>query len=126
MWDRLENLVRSLIDADERNDGEIDDAWRELEEYLRRSDEFVGPDEERRSRGTSGNPEIPQPVRQALYDLEVKADPEPEQLRRAYRRLLRRYHPDRFHNDTEQAERASEVIHRLSLAYKRVKDYYRY
>lgn len=136
MWERLEGLVRSWIDAHESNESIEPDAWQELENYLRR-DTFDGDEPQRvgrtkrdtRSEDDRRTPtphEIPPAIRQACFDLEVSIGASKEEIRRSYRRLLRKYHPDRYHNDPQRSRTAAEVTQRISLAFRRLNDYYRY
>ncbi len=118
MWERLETLVRSWINTRGEGSDYQDDAWQELEEYLRSAPS--------QSVSSSAEPAIlPREIRQAYFDLELPAGASVAEAREAYRRLLRMYHPDRFHNDPKRSHTASEVTQRVSLAYKRLNDYYR-
>ncbi|MFW5643467.1 MAG: J domain-containing protein [Alkalispirochaeta sp.] len=120
MWDRLESLVRSWVTAYRHDPEYTEEAWQELEDYLkgetgRSHREAEGPRE-------SLSPEM----KQAFYDLELPPGADSASVKRAYRRLLLKYHPDRFHGDRDRAATAEEVTRRISLAYKRLNDYYRY
>jgi DnaJ-class molecular chaperone len=111
VWERLERLVVSWTDAYRERDPEYESAWDELERYL--ADEIPhvsGP-----------SPEI----RQAYHDLEVPLGSDPDTVRRAYRRLLLRYHPDRHQSDPERQKTAIAITQRLSMAYDRINRYYR-
>jgi DnaJ-domain-containing protein 1 len=122
--------VWSWINARNNDTSYRDEAWEELETYLRGE-----PDDQPRDRQRNGghggpgernamDPPFPTDIRQALYDLELKPGASREQIRSAYRRLLLKYHPDRFHTDAERAQTAQEITQRISLAYKRLNDYY--
>lgn len=39
-------------------------------------------------------------------------------VKQAHRRLVKRYHPDRFHSEPDKAQTASEVTRRLNEAYQ--------
>jgi curved DNA-binding protein CbpA len=90
----------------------------ELEEYLRSASPSEVP-------SPSGRASLPREIRQAFFDLELPPGASQQEIREAYRKLLRMYHPDRFYNDPHRLRTASEVTHRVSLAYKRLNDYYR-
>ncbi len=49
--------------------------------------------------------------------LELQPGADIKQVRRAYRRLLLQYHPDRFANDPDKLAAATEVTRRLTEAY---------
>ncbi|MFA7567033.1 MAG: J domain-containing protein [Alkalispirochaeta sp.] len=119
MWERLETFVLSWINARVGASEYQDEAWQELEEYLQSGPPPVVSRPEKEAR-------LPREIRQSLFDLELNENATKEEIRDAYRRLLREYHPDRFHNDNGRSHTASEVTQRLSLAYRRLNDYYRY
>ena len=52
-----------------------------------------------------------------LRILELPAMPTPVELRAAYRRLCKRYHPDRFAADAERTRIATEILVELNAAY---------
>jgi hypothetical protein len=49
--------------------------------------------------------------------LELEPGADLEQVRRAYRRLIRRYHPDRYVGDPEKYAAATQVATRVTEAY---------
>jgi DnaJ-class molecular chaperone len=58
------------------------------------------------------------PVRaHAFAVLEVPPGAGPEALRRSYRRLCRRYHPDRFAGQPEKLAAATELLAEINRAY---------
>lgn len=123
----METLVWSWINARNRGTFYRDEAWEELEAYLRHEPDaplhgrfHTGRSDE----GHAARESIPVAVRQALFDLELAPGVSADEIRSAYRRLLLKYHPDRFHADSERARAAGEVTQRISLAYKRLSDYY--
>jgi len=114
---RLDRLVRSWTQAYRSDDADLDEAWAELEQYLR--------SEIQDSTGSSTrSAEVPREVRQAFFDLEVPVGSKLEEVRRSYRRLLLRYHPDRHESDQERRRTAIEITQRLSMAYSRITAYY--
>ena len=120
VWQRLDRLVRSWLAAPDEGDA-APEAWEELEAFLRR-EHFA--DSSRDAESSSGPWPPPLQIRQALADLEVAVGASPEEIRSAYRRQLKLYHPDRFGHNAEQARRAVEVTHRLTVAYQTLRDYY--
>tara|TARA_B100000614_G_C14277377_1_gene381972 strand:- start:9 stop:386 length:378 start_codon:yes stop_codon:yes gene_type:complete len=122
LWYRLETLVRSWLDdgATVRQD---DESWQELEAFLR-GDDFASSSPRPRAHQSSGERPVPADVRQALADLELAPGATMDEIRGAYRRQLVLYHPDRHTGDRSRHETASEVTRRLTLAYRRLCDYY--
>jgi DnaJ-class molecular chaperone len=54
----------------------------------------------------------------ALTILELPSNASKSDVRSAYRRLCRKYHPDRFANDTTKASAAHELFVEIHRAYK--------
>ncbi len=57
-------------------------------------------------------------VRRAYAALEVPPGSDFETVRRSYRNLMRKYHPDRHTGSPEKQKAATELAQRLTLAYK--------
>lgn len=117
VWQSLDRLVRSWAHAYRDGDPDLDDAWEELERYLGSSVPETAYPRYREAH-------LPLEIRQAYHDLEVAEGSGLEEVRRAYRRLLLRYHPDRHEDDPERRKTAIEITQRLSVAYKRINRYY--
>jgi len=65
-----------------------------------------------------GPPSNPAADRKRWYStLELEPGADLQQVRRAYRRLMKLYHPDRFANDPEKLEVATAVTRKLTEAY---------
>ena len=56
--------------------------------------------------------------RRAFAVLEIAPDAGPAEIRRAYRRLVRRWHPDRFANDPQGRAEATERLRVINRAYE--------
>lgn len=69
--------------------------------------------------GVRGDPPSdPASDRKRWYrDLELEPGADATEVRKAYRRLLKKYHPDRFANDPEKLKAATEVTRKLTEAY---------
>ena len=50
-------------------------------------------------------------------DLELEPGADATEVRKAYRRMLKKYHPDKFANDPEKLKAATEVTRKLTEAY---------
>lgn len=85
----------------------------------------LGDDAISSERGRSGAPEaqVPPDVAEAYRALEVPVGSDWETVKKGYRRVMKQYHQDRFHNDEEKREIAGTVSKRLNRAYQRIKDY---
>ena len=65
-----------------------------------------------------GPPSDPSADRRRWYrTLELEPGADLQQVRRAYRRLMKLYHPDRFANDPEKLEVATAVTRKVTEAY---------
>ncbi len=58
-----------------------------------------------------------QEERQYYAALELPAGATFEEVKAAYKRLIKQYHPDRFHNDIEKHKAAVEISQKLNIAY---------
>lgn len=58
-----------------------------------------------------------QQLAQYFANLELKPGATLDDVRRAYRELMKRYHPDRFVGDAERQKSASELSKSLTRAY---------
>ncbi len=53
--------------------------------------------------------------------LNLSPEASPEQVRNAYRKLVRRWHPDQFANQADKRRHAEETLKEINLAYAMVK-----
>ncbi|PSQ97903.1 MAG: hypothetical protein BRD55_00415 [Bacteroidetes bacterium SW_9_63_38] len=72
---------------------------------------------------TEKAPDMPPDVAEAYRALEVPVDSDRKTVKTAYRRLMKRYHQDRFQQDNERRETAGEVSKQLNVAYDRILKY---
>jgi DnaJ-domain-containing protein 1 len=63
------------------------------------------------------NPDYQRKVRQWYDRLELEYGANEEEVRAAYRRLMREYHPDRFANSERGERLATQVSQELTVAY---------
>ena len=76
--------------------------------------------------GRAGDPGLaaaPRSVRETdLAILELRPGATPEEIRKAYREMCKRYHPDRFAARPEKAEIANELLREINRAYRALQD----
>ncbi|TPV93131.1 MAG: hypothetical protein B7733_22025 [Myxococcales bacterium FL481] len=77
-------------------------------------------DAAQRRGGTRSGPS-PTQLSRWYETLEVTAAASDDEVRRAYRRLINRYHPDRFASHPEKLAAATEVARKLTEAYNGVR-----
>lgn len=64
-------------------------------------------------------------IRDYYANLEVPYDSDLETVKAAYRKLMRKYHPDNFANDPSMEATATALSQELSVAYRAIQDYLR-
>ena len=151
---RLIDLARaelnSLLDRAARS-GDDDDEYRRSRDdgdYAGMSAEELAAEIERRRRareevddllgGKRSRPEPPprrpppprtaagdDAIRKAYASLEVPAGSDFETVRKSYRRLMRKYHPDLHGGTPEKARAATDLTQRLTQAYKTLEKHLR-
>lgn len=92
----------------------------------------VGPDGfEQIGQGTSGQPRYEQPksgektLREYYANLEVEYGADMDTVKESYRRLMRKYHPDRYTNDPRMERLATELSQELTRAYQAIESYWK-
>lgn len=88
------------------------------------SDEGGDPNSSRPGSSTSrSTSDVPPEVAKAYRALEVPVGSDRATVKRGYRRVMKKYHQDRFDEDGDKREVAGKVSKRLNLAYERVTEY---
>ena len=64
-------------------------------------------------------------IRKAYADLEVPAGSDFETVRKSYRRLMRKYHPDLHASTPDKGRAATDLTQRLTQAYKTLEKHLR-
>ena len=142
IFDRLGNLLRSLFqDGDESGstsgrssaDPDMDAAWEELDEFLKtgkNASDSAKPHQRYRQstgggyrRATERQSTIPGEIRRDYANLEVAADADMTTVRKAYHRLMRQYHPDRFAHDQQKLKDATVITQKINQSYQRIKKF---
>ena len=102
------NTVLDVVDEFERKGG-----FRALVEEGARASE----------RALVGGPYDAKSLRQYYANLEVPYGSDRGTVKRSYRRLMRKYHPDRHSGDPERERLATELSQELTRAYDAVLDH---
>ena len=137
MLDRIAALLRSLFgDAGPADrtadrpagsgtrpaDPDLAAAWDELNDYL--GEDASGGRRERSARGgarSRGSP--PESLRADYANLEVPFGADGETVRRSYKRLVLRYHPDRHGGDPEKLRVATEITKKVNESFERIRTF---
>jgi DnaJ-domain-containing protein 1 len=132
--DRLAGFLRSLFGDDgEGNargsspagaggfrDPDLTDAWEELDDYMRTgTTRTVGSGRQ----GTSSRERRPPDpgLRQDYANLEVAFGADIETVRRSYKRLMMKYHPDKHSGDPEKQRIALEITKKINESFERIR-----
>ena len=130
---RVERVIKTLLKPDaepdrRRTDRFYSEAWEELEEYLRtgesrdRSADSGSAGGAAGSAGESPGAERVRPAAAQDYrNLELEPGADFETVKRAYRRLMRTYHPDRYADDPERQRVATEISAKLNASFNRIR-----
>lgn len=148
-FDRLGDLLQSLLGGDPTRSGGYDprdpdmrEAIEELDAFLESGAPGLGASQRRtagsggfdseeswdrrydrrsREKGSRFEPQFAdQALRKDYATLEVAFAAPFADVRRSYKRLLHKYHPDRFSGDAEKQTLANEVTQRLNEAFARI------
>jgi len=137
LFDRIGNLFKSLFQDEQEHhyrsgassDPDMQDAWEELDEFLtsgKNEGSKVGSaraGQRARSQYSrpSTRPAVPEELRADFGNLEVSPEASMDEVRKAYKRIIRQYHPDRFANDPKKLAYATEIAQKINQSYQRIK-----
>ena len=142
MRDVFENLgrtIRSMLDQDRSEwDPDMKDAWSEINSYLNEFGEFDQGQQSSGNNSKSGTYQSQstnygsrnqanrqgsthsQTLAKDYANLELAPGATAEQVKTAYKAMLRIYHPDRHAGDPEKQRIATEITSRLNRSYERI------
>ena len=134
--DRLAELLKSLFAGDRGSqestswrrppvDPDVQAAWEELEEYMRTgaSGAREGSASGRSESGgrSAGRPRVDESLRQDYANLEVPFGADMEEVRASYKRMMLKYHPDRYPGDPEKQRLALEIAKKINQSFERIR-----
>ena len=114
---RLRDSAERLVQARDDDDDDLD----EVRAQIRAEEEARWARGAREPAPAPSGP--PQRVRDWYANLELPVGASAEEVKAAYRRLMRRYHPDRHALDPARAQVAHELAQQLRQAYEGLNDY---
>ena len=141
--DRLADLLKSLLGGDSgsaarRNAGRTDDqpagpfggaasrdpdvkeAWDELDDYMRGGTGKAGSRTEGHS-SSRPKPSVDESLRQDYANLEVAFGADIETVRKSYKSLMLKYHPDKFTADPEKQRVALEITKKINESFEKIR-----
>ena len=139
IFDSIESFFRSLfhendaytIDSSGRKryyDPDMQDAWDELEDYLNEGKDTPRKKSSNHTKRTNQSDPRQQrlkALREALREdyanLKVRFAATFEEVKKAHKKLLRQYHPDRYANNPEQFKMATEITQKINQSFQKIK-----
>jgi DnaJ-domain-containing protein 1 len=131
--DRLSDLLKSLFgDESERTgtpgtasryaDPDVTEAWEELDEYLRtgKNGPKQGGSGGGKKTGRTQGP-LDEDLRRDYANLEVPFGADMEEIKKAYKTLILRYHPDKHSGDPEKLRIATEITKKINESFERIR-----
>lgn len=123
---RVERVIKTLLKPDaepdrRRTDRFYSEAWEELEEYLRSGESRDRSADSGSAGGAAGADASSSAAAQDYRNLELEPGADFETVKRAYRRLMRTYHPDRYADDPERQRVATEISAKLNASFNRIR-----
>jgi DnaJ-domain-containing protein 1 len=124
LFDRLGELLRGLAAGKTDRarvpaaDPFLREAEQELDEYLRTGRSGTGA-------GGRVPSSVPETLRRDFANLDLPPTARLEEVHRAHRRLLGKYHPDRYARDPEKQRLATQITQRLNASFRRIQDFVR-
>ncbi|MFQ3619772.1 MAG: J domain-containing protein [Spirochaetales bacterium] len=136
MFSRLQSILRSYFHwQDHWQDTlfyqkDLEEAWEELNEFLRqpkaeplRGWRTYGSGAGTQFRHAPPKPDPEEHLRQDYANLEVPFKSDFPTVKKQYKTLLRKYHPDQFAQDAEKYSHATEITKKLNESFQRIKAY---
>jgi DnaJ-domain-containing protein 1 len=141
IFERLGQLFRSTLGSSTRSfeddlrshrhaDPDLRSAMQDLDDFLNdgpgsraSGEEAARPGDGPGERGP-GTGAISPELKKDFATLNVAPGATPAEVKRAYRLLLRAYHPDRFAADAEKMKTATEISSRINQAYQRIEAWF--
>ncbi|MGA2975603.1 MAG: J domain-containing protein [Spirochaetia bacterium] len=129
--DRLADFLRSLLGSDGEpsrggaqgaesahfRDPDLQDAWEELDDYMR-----TGKSDPKRNRESPrARRPVDESLRQDYANLEVPFGADIETVRKSYKTLILKYHPDKFAGDPQKQKVALEITKKINESFERIR-----
>jgi DnaJ-domain-containing protein 1 len=137
--DRLAEFLRSILGSDgidgnataqprsrasERfADPDLQEAWNELDDYMNTGRKTPRESARERARSPGGARQQPdESLRPDYVNLEVPFGADAETVRRSYKTLMMRYHPDTFAGNPEKQRVALEITKKINQSFEKIRN----
>ncbi len=128
IFDRLKNVVKSYVmDFVEKGEQKFgmdpdltDDEFEEWkrEQYSDYEKKYrFDPDDDYSSSSRSSKPSAAKKKAQYFKDLELDATEDFDVIKKQYRKMMKKWHPDRFQNEPEKLKKAEKLTAKLNEAF---------
>jgi len=112
---RLHNLIRSRVASGDKTPADSDlESWPDFDNFNDGVRQEAEPKAESGKRADTRDPDLAQ----WYANLEIPYGSDIETAKKAWRKLMKRYHPDLHSTDSSKKEIANELTRKLTTAYK--------
>jgi DnaJ-class molecular chaperone len=131
--DRLGDFLRSVLGDEEPSRGrpaggqrfvdpDVQEAWQELDDFMRTGTEPPRQDGAGESRaGDARRAARDEALRQDYANLEVPFGADIETVRRSYKHLILKYHPDKYAGDPQKQKAALEITKKINESFEKIR-----
>lgn len=113
LFKRIKNIIRSNINFDSASSNW---SYENYEGYTSQNDSFH---DDTQQQNTEFYQQKTNDIEKEYYgNLELPYGVGFDEIKKAYRKLLKKYHPDKFHNDERKLKIAQDVVKKLNIAYE--------
>ncbi|MBN2443286.1 MAG: DnaJ domain-containing protein [Spirochaetales bacterium] len=135
IFDRLTNLFRTLFTEDPfdsdayketRNryyDPDLQDAWDELDDFLNEGKSDSSTSYKQKKTDTHYIDPALEALKKDYANLEVEFQAPFSEVKKSYKKLLTKYHPDRFANNPKKLKIATEISKKINQSFQLIRDY---
>ncbi len=106
------------------SDPDFNEAWEELDEYMRTGSNSTRSSRESRGgagRGAGQSRRPDESLRQDYANLEVPFGADIDVVRSSYKRLMMKYHPDKYARNPEKQKMALEISKKINESFERIR-----
>jgi DnaJ-domain-containing protein 1 len=138
IWDRLGSVIKSYINdgndavftrdgSKRQGDPDFNAAYEELDDFLKGNDSKGKSKlwDDEKEKATEKKRPVPEELRRDFAELGLSPEASAEECKDAYKKLLKKHHPDRYANHEENMKKATEKTARVNAAYDRLEAWFR-